>query len=613
MPSDCRPATTRMDLAIDSSGSPPGIAALFLIRFDVRAGYTIAWKKTASDIVLENAVEFKSLPSGLHNVKEDLVYFVHERYAGLSAFVNEPAGEAERNAIMLSVGVLAPLSHGRLGRSWKHAAGLKDLALQLAADPDNTQPLTEYWDKFQLRDDEASSPPDSPLDSMSHSKTGPAPIASTKRRQRALSDATALISNHTLPSYHPALTLPDFLDTFGPLIFPLYRAAILRKRIVFLGDAPVEMSCNFIYNISLLSSLPHNLLSFLPSAKDIPSLRPRPLFNVGIHDMAYLSTLSNSADPCWIACSSDRVLGLRPELYDVLITLPPNYSRQAPEKAYPKMSLSPRTAAGQQRDPKAKSTPIKATQRDSRRFVTLRDGLKEFARLGEISVPDREDSDNTSTFSSNSLVEPVSWPLLAYTSFIWWASAGEKGAGLSDEEAEQDAALLQVAHDDSEAVDDPSNTPYRRESMAVPDANNMSQEIAIITYFRRLTTQIFTILFDIVSRADEELNDSPEFSQSESSFTRRYRDNEGEEEVEGDEEELNSSTLVGEHDDDQPLLRTPDDDDIITITSSDITNMGLDAWSHADKMFIVELVNVWWGRKAQVEGSHIQCCGVRII
>ncbi|KAK2839218.1 hypothetical protein FQN49_006356, partial [Arthroderma sp. PD_2] len=80
-----------------------------------------------------------------------------------------------------------------------------------------------------------------------------------------------------------------------------------------------------------------------------------------------------------------------------------------------------------------------------------------------------------------------------------------------------------------------------------------------------------------------------------------------------DDEEHNSSTLVGEHDDDQPLLRTPDEDDIITITSSDITNMGLDAWSHADKVFVVELVNVWWGRKAQVEGSHIQCCGVRII
>lgn len=56
-------------------------------------------------------------------------YFVHNGdYAGISAFINEPAEESERNALMLAVGVLVPLSHGRLGKSWKHAVGLKELA-----------------------------------------------------------------------------------------------------------------------------------------------------------------------------------------------------------------------------------------------------------------------------------------------------------------------------------------------------------------------------------------------------------------------------------------------------------------------------------------------------
>ena len=79
-------------------------------------------------------VEYKSLPSGLHNVTEDLVYasrspqlicpllltrsryFVHEQYAGISAFLNHPATEAERNAKMFAIGVVVPLSTGRLGR-----------------------------------------------------------------------------------------------------------------------------------------------------------------------------------------------------------------------------------------------------------------------------------------------------------------------------------------------------------------------------------------------------------------------------------------------------------------------------------------------------------------
>ena len=38
---------------------------------------------------MEGVVEYKSLPSGLHTVDEDLVYFVHENYAGISAFLNK--------------------------------------------------------------------------------------------------------------------------------------------------------------------------------------------------------------------------------------------------------------------------------------------------------------------------------------------------------------------------------------------------------------------------------------------------------------------------------------------------------------------------------------------
>ncbi len=56
-------------------------------------------------------------------------YFVHEyEYAGISSFVNGRAERSERNALMLAVGALIPLSYGRLGRSWRHAEGLRELA-----------------------------------------------------------------------------------------------------------------------------------------------------------------------------------------------------------------------------------------------------------------------------------------------------------------------------------------------------------------------------------------------------------------------------------------------------------------------------------------------------
>lgn len=107
----------------------PPISALFLIDFDVKAGYTIVWKQAEPGLELDGRVEYKSLPSGLHTVSRDLIYFVHDNeHAGLSAFVNEPCEEEEaRHARMIAVGVLVPLSYGRLGRAWRHAERLKDI------------------------------------------------------------------------------------------------------------------------------------------------------------------------------------------------------------------------------------------------------------------------------------------------------------------------------------------------------------------------------------------------------------------------------------------------------------------------------------------------------
>jgi hypothetical protein len=119
----------RVDLPdpVTTADVPP-LSALFLIYFDIKAGYTVGWKRSLPGIELEGVVEYKSLPSGLHTVPEDLIYFVHEEFAGLSAFVNTPAEEESRNARMIAVGILVPLSYGRLGRSWKHVDALKELA-----------------------------------------------------------------------------------------------------------------------------------------------------------------------------------------------------------------------------------------------------------------------------------------------------------------------------------------------------------------------------------------------------------------------------------------------------------------------------------------------------
>ena len=66
--------------------------------------------------------------------------------------------------------------------------------------------------------------------------------------------------------------------------------------------------------------------------------------------------ISEEYEHGWVACSTDDVLAMKPRLYDVLVTLPPAYSKQAKEKVWPKVEGAQKAA-------------IKATLCDLMRFV----------------------------------------------------------------------------------------------------------------------------------------------------------------------------------------------------------------------------------------------------
>jgi DENN domain-containing protein 11 len=221
-------------------------------------------------------------------------YFIHGDYAGISAFVNRPAGESHRNAQMRAIGVLVPLSYGRLGKSWLHAEGLQDLARYTSYVPprsglvdshhwlrqqipngDLQNLLEDFWEKNKITEEptEGASPESSPdLRSRPTKKQ-----VNGYRRPRAISDATVLISsNQVLSAHHPAISLPSFLGDFGPLVFPLYRAALLRKRILIVGDAPVQQNCNFGTNHLQFTTSPSCPQSPTPSYPSYPSMAYRP-------------------------------------------------------------------------------------------------------------------------------------------------------------------------------------------------------------------------------------------------------------------------------------------------------------------------------------------------
>lgn len=346
-----------------------------------------------------------------------------------------------------------------------------------------------------------------------------------------------------------------------------------------------------------------------------PSLRPRPLFNVGVHDIPFLSAISD-ASSSWIACTTDNVLATKTDLFDILVTLPPTNPTQNAQKVFPKISFVNRLDKQQKQ---GKLTALKATQRDARRFVILRDGLR---RLSMAESQDDQDADDdidaASTFSSSSIIEPLSWPRLAYTSFLWWASAGEKRSGLSEEEEEQDeqdTSLLSTGHHHDHQGQPLSHPGLQSHEIDQP------REIALIAYFRRLTTLIFTTIADAVARQDaaDEVGEFP---------TEQYHDDPEDDQPEGP--GVVGSACFSPERDDEPLLssstsRNDDHDDIndnnkqqkpaapVSITSFDIWEMGLDMWSATDRVFMEELLQVWWGRTANVDGTRIRCCGIPIL
>lgn len=117
---------------------------------------------------------------------------------------------------------------------------------KLAADGKQTHILERYWKERGARDTTAPQPlRETPLASPTVSFKAGRP-GQGHTRNRSVSDGTALIPpGHRLSTYHPAWSLTKLLETFGPLIFPIHRAAMLRKRILISTHAPVHEACNF--------------------------------------------------------------------------------------------------------------------------------------------------------------------------------------------------------------------------------------------------------------------------------------------------------------------------------------------------------------------------------
>ena len=431
-----------------------------------------------------------------------------------------------------------------------------------------------------------------------------------------------------------------------------------------------------MYNLSILSNIPSHVFDLLDPAAQVQRLKP--LFTVGVHDIP--SLLEYQAGPSattrpgegdhegvprleesgagWIACTTDSILAMKGDLWDMLITIPPAYSANAKEKVWPTVECP-------------RGVPIKATQRDLRRFRSLQSGLGRLAAsagpspsaataanatsptstetnttaedlsppasgirlstssrpsagpVGEnpVSIGDDDDTD--------AIIEPPTWAALAYGGFMWWASAGEQRRAEDAEEQARDASLLAelgspgqpTMQGSAPSIGSPrpsggggggstgladswSSLTARRSTVSGEggregDREPATTELAVIAYFHRLTTQMLSVLAEIVETSDED-DDLLDDDADDVDIT-TGRDGEDE-----DEDNERTGLLRGLGSEDGARAGS------VHIDSDALGHMGLDIWSKADSEFVRELTARYFARRAYVEGKGVEVCGVRV-
>lgn len=441
--------------------TPAKVACLYLAKFDVKEGYTLVWSSSPSTIDLAG-IEYKALPSGVHDYEATNIYLTHESrgtlYYGLARFrqlnLNE-GNAADRSKVkMYSLGVLLePLA----GDHWKphefatvgfeHVDAL-DAALAAYLRDENEATLTKC------------------LESLTKVDLDVPKLAPPKLN-------------------HPLHKLPAVLALVGPLVFPIYKAALLRKRIMIfnhnqgtLGD---PTTCGALaYILALLSVVPRDV-RFEQNSE--PLSYSQPLYSVGLQD---LNTDILAHHPGYIASTSDEIIKFQANLYDLGVDMP------AAEHGVCLVFRSSNV-----------KSPVRATFNDYAKFLKL------FRRLPQLQPAVADDLASIRTSSSifsglhfmdkecglesepvwwfQDATSPMSWREYIWLAFSWFASAGT-------------TSRKATTHLASDADDDEQQDTLKQQ---------LAQLAAVVGQFHRLSKKWFYFVDEIVAEALEDTEHGP--------------------------------------------------------------------------------------------------------
>ncbi|KAG9008709.1 hypothetical protein FRB93_006255 [Tulasnella sp. JGI-2019a] len=262
------------------------VVAAFHTSFHHTQGNTLDWSSTVDDgryATSLSGVEFSSLPSGLHGVEVDVVYFVKDGLDAVSIFRRRklPEAHGKRGYSMEAFGVF--LGPSPYPRPWRHVTALQEIH--------DREALESYFHDHKY---DALSPSNIP---------------------QTLSDWESELS----VSSHPLLQLPYLLRVIGPSFLTIFKYVLARKRVLLYTNTPVQIAgllakCCIDVAFGEIGGDERGR----PSSPD--DRRPKALGTVGLIDIDMLKAES-STGLGWTACTTDALFLERPALYDLIVDL----------------------------------------------------------------------------------------------------------------------------------------------------------------------------------------------------------------------------------------------------------------------------------------------------
>ncbi|THH12947.1 hypothetical protein EW146_g7222 [Bondarzewia mesenterica] len=342
------------------------VVAIFHASFHPTQGNIVDWSLKADEDLDIAHVEFSALPSGLHLVDQDVVYFDKDGHPGVCVFRRRKTTEhGQRGFRLSSLGIL--LARSRKPRPWLHVPALKALVRTIydaLEERGVLEPLESDWDParrfFEERKVSGASMMVKELDvwtGWSHELDGP--------------DAN-------LSSSNPILHLSHLLRILGPSCLTLYKHILGRRRVLIYTLPPVEASCilcqvaaDICYEDQVdLDSSDGRGTSVDPLKTRLKGKHKEGVNVLGIvtlHDIDKLIREGKSGRG-WIACTTDAIFLERPQYYDLIIDL----RTSTPAKTTrPTMYSSRPQALSGTRGPSYKLSPVRFTWSDVKLWTEL--------------------------------------------------------------------------------------------------------------------------------------------------------------------------------------------------------------------------------------------------